>query len=110
MRSFIYCAPNLLPTRCTLTSQELPLMHSCTHICLFTHSPQERRRIARDEKLAAAQGEHEARMARALERASAPVYKKMVGLASAGSCHYKLRLSALVCKKLLRSTSRDWTP
>lgn len=36
----------------------------------------ERRRIARDEKLAAAQREHEARMARALERASAPVFKK----------------------------------
>ncbi|KAJ9533029.1 hypothetical protein QJQ45_026481 [Haematococcus lacustris] len=36
----------------------------------------ERRRIARDEKLAAQQREHEARMARALERASAPVFKK----------------------------------
>ncbi len=36
----------------------------------------ERRRIARDEKLAAAAREHEARMARALERASAPVFKK----------------------------------
>eukprot|EP00199_Chlamydomonas_sp_CCMP681_P000248 CAMPEP_0119104450 /NCGR_PEP_ID=MMETSP1180-20130426/2658_1 /TAXON_ID=3052 ORGANISM="Chlamydomonas cf sp, Strain CCMP681" /NCGR_SAMPLE_ID=MMETSP1180 /ASSEMBLY_ACC=CAM_ASM_000741 /LENGTH=553 /DNA_ID=CAMNT_0007089215 /DNA_START=31 /DNA_END=1692 /DNA_ORIENTATION=- len=37
----------------------------------------ERRRIARDEKLSAAQREHEARMARALERASAPVFKKL---------------------------------
>jgi hypothetical protein len=36
----------------------------------------ERRRVARDEKLAAATREHEARMARALERASAPVFKK----------------------------------
>jgi hypothetical protein len=36
----------------------------------------ERRRVARDVKLAAATREHEARMARALERASAPVFKK----------------------------------
>jgi hypothetical protein len=32
--------------------------------------------IARDEKLSAQQREHEARMARALDRASAPVFKK----------------------------------
>lgn len=32
--------------------------------------------VARDEKLSAQQREHEARMARALERAAAPVFKK----------------------------------
>ncbi|KAF5843865.1 flagellar associated protein [Dunaliella salina] len=36
----------------------------------------ERRKVARDEKLSAQQREHEARMARALDRASAPVFKK----------------------------------
>jgi hypothetical protein len=36
----------------------------------------ERRKVARDEKLSSQQREHEARMARALERASAPVFKK----------------------------------
>jgi len=36
----------------------------------------DRRKIARDEKLALQQREHEARMQRALERASAPVFKK----------------------------------
>lgn len=35
-----------------------------------------RAQVARDEKLSAQQREHEARMARALERASAPVFKK----------------------------------
>ncbi len=32
--------------------------------------------VARDEKLSTQQHEHEARMARALERAAAPVYRK----------------------------------
>lgn len=36
----------------------------------------ERRKMARDEKLSQQQHEHEARMQRALERASAPVFKK----------------------------------
>eukprot|EP00798_Chlamydomonas_sp_ICE-L_P004936 gene4936-34707_t len=36
----------------------------------------ERRKMARDEKLSLQQHEHEARMQRALERASAPVFKK----------------------------------
>ncbi|GLC35665.1 hypothetical protein PLESTF_001662400 [Pleodorina starrii] len=36
----------------------------------------ERRKVARDEKLSAQHREHEARMARALERAAAPVFKK----------------------------------
>lgn len=36
----------------------------------------ERRKIARDEKLSQAHHEHEVRMQRALERASAPVFKK----------------------------------
>lgn len=36
----------------------------------------ERRKVARDDKLQTQQKEHEARMARALERASAPVFKK----------------------------------
>ena len=36
----------------------------------------ERRRVARDEKLLAQRLEHESRMSRALERASAPVFKR----------------------------------
>ncbi|KAG2486589.1 hypothetical protein HYH03_014759 [Edaphochlamys debaryana] len=36
----------------------------------------ERRKVARDEKLSAQHREHEARMARALERAAAPVFRK----------------------------------
>ena len=36
----------------------------------------ERRRVARDEKLLAQKQEHESRMQRALERASAPVFKR----------------------------------
>ena len=37
----------------------------------------ERRRVARDEKLASQQREHEERLQRSLERASAPVFKKV---------------------------------
>jgi hypothetical protein len=36
----------------------------------------ERRQVAREDKLAAARAEHETRVARALERAAAPVFKK----------------------------------
>eukprot|EP00775_Hariotina_reticulata_P009162 gene9162-9328_t len=36
----------------------------------------ERRQVAREEKLAAAQAEHELRVQRALERAAAPIFKK----------------------------------
>jgi hypothetical protein len=36
----------------------------------------ERRQVAREDKLAAARAEHELRVARALERAAAPVFKK----------------------------------
>ena len=38
--------------------------------------PPPRRQVARDEKLSTQHREHEARMARALERAAAPVFKK----------------------------------